>query len=370
MEKKVLYLNQKTIMDPRIRTILPTRFDWNLIDKRNEFDHGIPSWYPRVGHNFLPLDNIIGSCQEFSMPKYDQDFGLGFEEVTDRVCQFLLKNKFDRPWEVYWSGGIDSTLIVTALLKNLSSADRENITIYCNYYSIIEYPNFFLDCIQPYFRTKDSTRMSFDNKSYMINGELGDQIFSHRYTRFLYDNDLGNLDWKKNPDQLISLIQQFSDNKFACWLYEGMESNIRSCNIPILDYKDWFWWLSFNFAWISIMMRDHIIFKNSIPFLEYLDGTINWYRFDEYQQWSMNNNHTGLKEGKKARETKISSKKYINSVYPDDHYFKYKTKTDSSGRRSDKKPSEWVCLLDDFSVAKLPEDLQTLKQALPLHCKN
>jgi len=366
----ILYLNQKTIKNDCVRLMLADGFDWTLLDTRNRFEYGINAWYVRKGQNFMPFQNQIAYLDHFRMPDFDHRFDLDFDQTSDQICHDLLHTRSDRPWIIQWSGGIDSTVIVAAVLKNLSKSDRNNVTISCNHASVMEYPKFYMDCIQPHFRVIDSaTICSADvaDQYYLINGEPGDQIFGHRYSRFL--GELGQLNWKHQPDQLIGYLTGFSDPVFARWVYEGMQTNLESLDMPVSTYRDWFWWLSFNLAWAGVLLRQHIGFENAMSMSQYLESVVHWYKYPAYQQWSMHNNHARYKGGSTPGDDKIAAKQYINSVYPDSYYLSYKTKIDSTGRLGHRSKLDWVAMLDDFTVLKFPQDSALLRDLVHLHCR-
>jgi hypothetical protein len=360
-----------------VRSLLPDTFDWRLLERRNDFDHGMHAWVVRSGHNFMPFHNTIGQHDLFRMPAFNPRFDQTFAQITDGVCQQLYTTRADRPWLVLWSGGIDSTVIVSSLLRNLSAQDRQNITICCNHASILEYPRFFVDCIQPNFRVMDSAWVcsrDICSSHYVINGEPGDQLFSHRYSRFL--GDLGQLHWQLQPDPLIDYIAGFSDPEFARWVYEGMATNLSSVDIPVITYRDWCWWLSFNLNWIPALLRQHANFVNPVPLSQWLHDNIHWFRDPSYQQWSMHNNHMDMKGGQRPGDDKIAAKQYINSVYPDHYYLKYKTKVDSTGRLSPPRfdhdhDHDWVGIMDDYSYLRIDSNtnIHQLSLIISGHCR-
>lgn len=369
----LLFLNQRCLQNPVVRALLPDTFDWRLLECRNEFDMGMHAWTVRTGRNFMPFHNTISQHELFRLPEFDLRFDQTFAQVTDAVCQELYLTRADRPWLVLWSGGIDSTVIVCSLLRNLSVQDRQNITICCNHASILEYPRFFVDCIQPNFRVTDSAwvcSQDISSSHYVINGEPGDQLFGHRYSKFL--GDLGQLRWQTEADRLIEYLASFSDAEFARWVYEGMADNLSSVDIPVTTYRDWFWWLSFNLNWIPVLLRQHPNFVNPMPLTQWLHDSIHWFRTVSYQQWSLHNNHMDFKGGHRPGDDKIAAKQYINSVYPDHYYLKYKSKVDSTGRLSPPRfDLDWVGIMDDYSYLRLDRDtnLDHLGLIIARHCR-
>lgn len=369
--KKIIYLDQKRLFQsPIIKSLLPNGFDWNLLETRAKFDYGMSSWVSRFGKEFMPFCTLAREYFDPDPCQYDQKFKSSFTQVTDQRCHDLLLAKSDRPWAVSWSGGIDSTVIVASLLKNLSKEDRSNVIIYCSPSSIAEYPLFYHKHIYPNFKVLDSSYIApiVDSDCYYIDGEPGDQLFSHRYSRYLHSMDLGNKNWRTHSKELIGFVSQYSTKEFAEWLYDGMKFNIDSTVAPIADIKDWFWWLSFNFCWIPVRLRHLILYDSSCPVDIYLERMIHWFNSKEYQLWSFNNNHTGSKEGTTLAESKIAARRYIYDWTRDEYYYKYKTKTDS-GSRVNPGNRHFLCILDDYSKLYVDTDLEEISELLPGYLK-
>ena len=357
--KRIIYINHRMLADDRIRPMLDQYdYDWNSLLSRNQFDPGLTSWYCRQGTNTLPFHtDIIDVIPKLAMPILDPKFNMNFSDVTDLRCQELISKYENRPWAVLWSGGIDSTLLVASLLKNTSPADRSQITIFCNNSSIYENPRFFHNQILPNFSIADSATNLTEllSKGWLIlHGEPGDQIFGHRGSRLFYNNDYGECSWLHEPDVLLWALARLQGRQFAEWLYETMKQNILSVDVEIQTIRDWFWWLSFNYCWIAVKLRPQIHFGENHSMQDFLQNCIGWFESLEYQQWAMNNNAYGAKNTNNPGDCKKVAKDYINEIYNDSYYYRFKTKVDSDGRITTAR-NPWICMLDDLSLVKIDD---------------
>ena len=100
----------------------------------------------------------------FEMPAYDPDFKMSFEEVTYLKALDIKKiiNKTAARVAVYYSGGIDSTVCLAALIKYLSSEEIKYVDVCLSSESIIENPYFFKKYIFNKFAIYDSAKIRYD----------------------------------------------------------------------------------------------------------------------------------------------------------------------------------------------------------------
>ena len=84
---------------------------------------------PRAGKNIFPFAQDVLALTDSAMPAYDADFRLTCQEITDQraheVEQRMLNE--NKKLVVLWSGGIDSTCILAAMLKNFQPASRSQV---------------------------------------------------------------------------------------------------------------------------------------------------------------------------------------------------------------------------------------------------
>ena len=368
---KIIYLNQKLLSDPRLSTVLEKyNYNWNMFSGIVKLNPGHDSGYIRAGTNVYPLKNDLVDILNFQMPDYDPAFNLSFSDVTDLRVTQLAKTCNNKRWLVLWSGGIDSMVILTSILKNLSPVQWANIDIACNRISIYENPKFFYEYIQPNFNIVDSTSLTLNGstliKYYVIDGEPADQLYGGFASRgFLGESVLK--DWRTDPDELLDYFTQAVDRPFAEWYYETARANIESVDVPIENYYDFCWWLFFNSTWCSILLRPlQFQTNNAVEGIKsYFDNFIPWFNTQEYQQWSMIH-RLGVKYGVNISDRKLASKKYIYEFDHDEYYFHFKTKLQSTSRQVANNGG-YFCLLDDYRRLTLDKDLDLILELLPAH---
>ena len=319
----------------------------------------------RIGDNVFPFcTSAIDYCH-IKPPAYDSTFTKTFSDVTDEQCQQWLQEKTDRPWLVFWSGGIDSTVIVASILKNTSPADRKNIHIACNRASIYELPRFFYDHVQPNFKlipTPDLAKQPLHDEYHVIDGEFGDHLYTggHGWELFQLLPDSMMLDIRRNPDAMLNHIASTTNKNFATWYYECLLDNVNSTDIPVETYHDFCWWIFFNYHYTSsyIRLRVSTFAYNYSP---------RWFATDDYQQWAMNNNQLGIKYTRNLSDSKLASKQYIYDFDHDEYSRVFKTKSKSIQVFGQLKSTKEFCILDDFSKLYLDRDLDRILELLPDH---
>jgi hypothetical protein len=297
-----------------------------------------------------------------------------FAQVTEARCHGLFKNNKDKKWAILWSGGIDSTVIVSSIIKNLDAKDRENILILLNNASVYENPNFFYKFIKPNFKIKNSNNQNvielIDNGYVIINGHPADQMMSSRINRLFWRSGFLEKDYEKEPDELIKTIAQEANNrKFAEWLYESTAENLKTTDLPIKNYYQWGWWQSFNWLYTGCILQEYFgEYSRYMSFKSFLSNIIPWYHTTEYQQWAMNN----IGAIPTVDGVKLVNKQYIYDLDKNEYYFNFKIKTSSSSRETsyhninqNKLNPVPACILDDLSTLDLKNNLKEYLELLP-----
>lgn len=314
------------------------------------------------------------------MPNIDHNYNNSWEQVSDQRCVELRKTHFDRPWTVLWSGGIDSTVIMTSIIKNLPKSDYENITVACSAMSIWENPRFYFDYIKSNFKIVHSewatSEEAINQKVYMIDGEPADQLFGGMgVAPDLIFQDVAVLEKNiiKNKDYAIDFISSKTDRKFAEWYYNVVITNATSAGIEINTMHDMIWWIAFNHTWTAVKFRflHYGHWKNIENAGFFLDKFIHWFDSNDYQSWSLHNQTTGQKINQTPAEYKLAAKKYIYSLDRNNYYYTYKTKT-GSGDISflNRKASPWCCIDQDLNMLNLVDHSTQIESMLPDHLDN
>jgi len=115
------------------------------------------------------------------IPEIPKNYNITFEEVVNHRALELWN--MDKPIRLWWSGGIDSTCALVALLNTRRLGDE--LIVYLSDKSVEEYPEFYDKLINMgiSFQWHDSDNYIFDNvenwngKTINVNGGGGDELF-------------------------------------------------------------------------------------------------------------------------------------------------------------------------------------------------
>jgi hypothetical protein len=124
---------------------------------------GMESYIFRNGIWGDPFETSIEP--QFSMPSYNSNFNLSFSEVSDLRAADIkeLINSTDRPIMIQWSGGIDSTVAIVSLIKNLTRQELERITVSMSGDTALENPHFFNKFIKDKIKIVDHHKVDLDS---------------------------------------------------------------------------------------------------------------------------------------------------------------------------------------------------------------
>jgi hypothetical protein len=305
----------------------------------------------------------------FKMPKYDPSFNKSWQQITDEramdVAQIIRKE--NKKFSILYSGGIDSTLIAVALLKNLSKEELKNINFYCNTASIIENPILYKKYIHEKFETINSTEYLIEDviaKGYtVISSSSGDVLCGSRNwldlqaNLYYYMRDLSseskrniNNNWRKATDpsvhysvfkDLILNHYNTGSNNIGEQYYEKMEKNIKTSDVPIQSLYDFYWWNLFNLKYIHLAKKLYIIDNFKMSFNDIEKNMFDWYNNHDYQKWSMVNNYSGEKIKFSSTTLKLCAKKYIREFDKNDWYFYFKQKLPSNEQQKIRNTEKW-----------------------------
>lgn len=339
---------------------------------------GMESYIFREGDWSDPFKTVVEP--QYIMPEYDSKFNLTFSEVSDLRATDIKKliEETDRPIMVQWSGGIDSSVSVVSLLKNLSKQQLSRVVICMSGDTALESPNFYNKFIKGNFKILDSEAILTNEykekyNAYVIVADTGDCIFGAElgnklYPRMKYvsnDNELeflyknvssADVPYERYKNIIISyfnrnlklgasfLSSQGSvldnpmssltkdDETFGEMFYEKIVKNIKTSNVPIHSLHDFFWWTIFNGRFIHCGLRPSTIFSSGNNKKDLITNcVIQWFNSDEYQLWSMKNNNNGEKLiGPTQGLYKTAAKKYIYEFDKDEWYLHHKIKIVSS----------------------------------------
>lgn len=258
-------------------------------------------------------ESIVTPFQQFIPDEYkipeNKPVGNLEEVCIERCVELASRNK---PIFLQWSGGIDSTLMLTFFLK--SGVDKNQITICMNPDSIKENPNFFYDHIFGKFKLIATEKhVSSKNDGVTVQAEHADQIISGMILSKI-DPELANQ--KATPQNLLRVCEQlgFGEREAECFIFVMMQTALKSPR-PIDTVSDFSWWFNFNFRWLNAKekYRSRIGFENEYE---------TFYSSENIQRWSIQN----------PSPQKDLFKEIIFDYTKDEAYFQEKRKWNSMGK--------------------------------------
>ena len=324
----------------------------------------------------MPFKNGLIDVPGFAMPDYVPNYNRTWTDITDQRCQDLRASHWDKPWIVLWSGGIDCTVVIAAIIKNLAQTDFDNITIACTAVSIWENPQFYFDYIKPNFKIVNSKEIfsgeGDSQGAYLIDGFPADQLTGciGGYLDTLYQNpDVLHTNIIKNKDCAIDFFTDIADKNFAEWYYHVLVDNASSAGITLTTLHDLMWWSGFNNAWTSVkfgylLQGKWAQLKNAT---HYIDKFVNWFDSNDYQLWSMNRDNAAEQLGANPSEVKLAAKKYIYSVDKNKYYLKFKTKMPSIELVNRKWNDHWCCIDNNWNLLNINDHKDQIISMLPDH---
>jgi hypothetical protein len=207
---------------------------------------------------------------------------------------------------VMWSGGIDSTVAIAAILKNWSADDLKRVVVLCNNDSIKENKNFF-SFIAKNFKVETSTDKieNLLKLGYVLTGEMGDQILgsdvpistAKQGEEILFEN------FENGALKMYSAINQ----EYAHGYFNKYRPIIDEAPFKIKTVFDFCWWLNFTQKWQHIKFRT-LASKSWTDPGKWESRLLHFFDTLDFQVWSIHNHDKKIK-------TSWHSYKYIAKEY-------------------------------------------------------
>jgi hypothetical protein len=272
-----------------------------------------------------------------------------FDLIDKRALDiFEISKKVNKKIALMWSGGIDSTLVLTSFLKNLSAADLSNVEIILNSDSLVENFDFYQTFISGKFKLHHLLDFEINNDildRYMVlHGDPGDCIFGPSLPAFWHLAREGKhtLPWR----EYRHFIADYFDNDesihrtpgFGLWYANKISKNLEEVRPDGIDtIADWWWWNYFNFKWTASIVRPFVRMRKdySQPISRKHQQDFANYTFfntDEFQLWSYSNLKNHFRDVQKgSSNVKQEAKNYIFKFDHNELYTSKKTKMAGRG---------------------------------------
>jgi hypothetical protein len=315
-------------------------FDCGIMDRTRTLDQGF-------GYRILDDIPIAPSPEE----SFDPD--AAFAEVCDAVARDLIGRALseDRKIRVLWSGGIDSTVALIALLKHLPATEHHRLVPLLNMVSINEYPLFFRRHILsklPFRQVPAPITEHFGERELIVTGEHGDQLFGSDKLLPLIANGLAYEPWEEVLP--LHLFDKFGNHKKVDRLLLYLSPQFAASERPLRSTFELFWWLNYSLKWQQVSLRLPVFtFRENVA--RVFDRTHHFFRDERFQRWSLANHPNRACRG--LTDYKQSAKAYIYDFTGDEEYLSTKTKEPSLknvilDRRQQGATRYRIAMTDDF----------------------
>jgi len=309
---------------------------------------------------------------KYAMVDYDPTFKLSFSDVSDLVANSFAKRiqEKNEKFAIMYSGGIDSTVVLIALMKNLTKEELKNVSVCTSAVALVENPTLWKNHIYGNFEIIDSISTKYNNlieAGYTpVTADDGDCLFgtvfglniyhnwnsmakkynlSQESTTFLANNihrfSDPDLHYSKFKDLLIgylnlqpdtrypNLPQENPDLTFGRKLYDKFDLNCKTAGLPVNSLHDFFWWLIFNVKMLNCGVRGALYYNDVLEPRTAIHTIENWFNDALYQHWSMNNNNNGQKILGGPATYKQAARDYIYDFDKNEWYRSFKLKLES-----------------------------------------
>jgi len=309
---------------------------------------------------------------KYKMSQYQPEFSMSFSDVTDTVAQEYKRriNEHGHKFAIMYSGGIDSQVMLTSLLRNLTVEELKNVAICTSIGAVIENPMFWKKYVAGKMTILDSLKLKYHDLItmgyYPITADDGDCIFGTVFGLNLYHdwekfaaaanftdeqkshirNNIGKFNdptyhYSNFKDLLIAYMaippnqtwpivgQENPNANFGKLMYEKYDLNAQTTPVPVNSLHDFFWWLIFNVKMLNCGVRGALYYNDFIEPERAIHTIENWYNNDLYQKWSMNNNGNGQKIQHSPATYKVAAREYIYEFDKNKWYKNFKLKLES-----------------------------------------
>jgi hypothetical protein len=279
--------------------------------------------------------------------------GLGFMDFEQLIKgrandAARIASDMNRPINVLWSGGIDSTAVLIAMIQEMSEVVfKKEATISLTIGSIFEFPEFYEHLLKKGFNFRlvsHPVSKYISHDSLNISGEHGDQLFGSDKMIPFVDAGLGDISYQKAIPLLM--MDKLSDTDKVDALLAFIAPVMNKSPYPIVNICDYLWWINFVFKWQQVSLR--------IPAWTFgnvkgsYDSLFHFYRSNNFQKWSMSQTN---KNPGKSTKYKMPLKLFIKSHFDCESYFQNKTKEISLRPKGEKKywhlnRNKWSIIID------------------------
>lgn len=259
-------------------------------------------------------------------------------EMFDDLCfaryNEILKNTLnaDKHLVIFYSGGIDSTLIAALAITHPEYIKhKDRIILAFNEDSIKENPNFWYDFLLPSFGSRIGSASAFhnyiaDDKHVCLTGEFADNIFGSltvkSYMDVSGDFDAIHKDFSKTGKRW--LLNKITNKNHLDECSSLLDTVIDTSPRSLISNHDCFWWLNFVMKWQAVRFRLVSHAPTNILVNAMINNVVHFFDTEDFQHWAVMTQENKVEND--WFSYKIPAKKIIYAVNKDEYYFQWKTK--------------------------------------------
>ena len=271
------------------------------------------------------------------MPKAEIGYNRDFFSITEERVKELLS--LDKPINVLWSGGIDSTYVLF-VLKYFAN-DPDQIRVYGTYNSIIESGDMFDRRISKEFKhfIKVPTSNEFNCRELdgiYVSGMCGNQLFGPTDNFFangdtaMFHHTLGT------PETIYESYKGNVDPELLEFLQPVIDASPRKIE-TIADLR---WYCIFNLDWYTAQYEHKIGMNKSIA-----TNIYGFFDSIEFQKWAIHTKEPFTKIKGNPNTHRWPMRQILSELF-DEPYYAFNKDKKISNFASAKR--NWVCLLNNY----------------------
>ena len=305
-------------LDPEITVKLP-RDQQKLVQMYNAYPLDRFGYMPNAAGFDIHPDSL------FKPYRCLDDYGT----VCDRRAKELLE--LDRHMYVYWSGGIDSTAVMVALLR--AGATSKEVTVVLDRKSMIENRPFYEQHLDKKFQTmrfRQAPEMLYHKPgALLVTGELNDHLNgTEGAQRVIWTSGIGAIMAENTPlNFAIAMGGLGWAHEDALALHANIMGSAANAGVVLARVFDAMWWICFAFKWQHVLMR--MFTYGSSAFADQLSidsykNVAHFFNTVPFQAWAVTGHEKRL--GENWSEYKIVCKRYVYRYTEDEAWLKHAVK--------------------------------------------
>ncbi len=281
-----------------------------LIDRTETLDAGI---------EFEVLDPL----KDFS--ETEKSFSAICAERAETICQKSFEE--NRKIQLLWSGGIDSTLALVSIFRELEKRDSlHHLEVLLSNESIAEYPAFFRDVIEQklkYVLFAPPIYDFLDERKIVVTGEHGDQLFGSDKAHHFINTGQAFRPFEEILPFVIARKLGSTESVDAIISY--LTPQIERSPVKIKTLFDFLWWMNFSLKWQHVSLR--MFYADETRRFSLDKNFVHFFSAKDFQAWSISNHDLKIK--KTWKSYKYIAKECIFDFHKDENYLLNKEKEQS-----------------------------------------